>query len=172
MGWSPDLVELGHLSEHVRMFLVPQRRQVDFEVVTYDPVLQHPLIVPWRVGRNGRHTANRWIPRQLFSPASDQVWSLTQFYSAGFLLSRITLEQLCVLQAHNQGLRRLSFTASRDLHAECDTSDGVLVFLKFWKQCISTTLQSLTNTKLSPHSFWPCHENGLIKTIPTIPHNL
>ena len=26
--------------------------------------------------------------------------------------------------------------------------------------------------KLSPHRFWPCHENGLIKTIQTIPHNL
>ena len=35
-----------------------------------------------------------------------------------------------------------------------------------------TTLQSLTNTKLSPHRFWPCHEIGLIKTIPMIPHNL
>ena len=28
------------------------------------------------------------------------------------------------------------------------------------------------NAKLSPHRFWPCHENGLIKTIQTIPHNL
>ena len=28
------------------------------------------------------------------------------------------------------------------------------------------------NTKLSQHRFWPCHENGLIKTIRTIPHNL
>ena len=36
---------------------------------------------------------------------------------------------------------------------------------------VSTTLQSLTNTKLSPHRFRPCHENGLIK-IPTIPHKL
>ena len=35
-----------------------------------------------------------------------------------------------------------------------------------------TTLQSLTNTKLGPHRFWPCLENGLIKTIPAIPHNL
>ena len=35
-----------------------------------------------------------------------------------------------------------------------------------------TTLQSLMNTKLSPHRFWPCHESGLIKTIQTIPHNL
>ena len=35
-----------------------------------------------------------------------------------------------------------------------------------------TTLQSLMNAKLSPHRFWPFHENGLIKTIQTIPHNL
>ena len=35
-----------------------------------------------------------------------------------------------------------------------------------------TTLQSMMNAKLSPHMFWPCHENGLIKTIQTIPHNL
>ena len=28
------------------------------------------------------------------------------------------------------------------------------------------------NTKLSLHRFWPCHENRLIKTIQTIPHNL
>ena len=35
-----------------------------------------------------------------------------------------------------------------------------------------TTLQSLMNTKLSLHRFWSCHENGLIKTIHTIPHNL
>ena len=37
---------------------------------------------------------------------------------------------------------------------------------------ICTTLQSMMNAKLSPHRFWPCHENGLIKTIQTIPHNL
>ena len=35
-----------------------------------------------------------------------------------------------------------------------------------------TTLQSMMNTKLSQHGFWHCHENGLIKTIQTIPHNL
>ena len=28
------------------------------------------------------------------------------------------------------------------------------------------------NTKLSKHGFWHYHENGLIKTIQTIPHNL
>ena len=28
------------------------------------------------------------------------------------------------------------------------------------------------NAKLSKHRFWHCHENGLIKTIQTIPHKL
>ena len=36
----------------------------------------------------------------------------------------------------------------------------------------STNLQSVMNTKLSQHGFWQYHENGLIKTIQTIPHNL
>ena len=35
-----------------------------------------------------------------------------------------------------------------------------------------TTLQFVMNTKLSPHRLWSCHENGLIKTIQTIPHKL
>ena len=35
-----------------------------------------------------------------------------------------------------------------------------------------TTLQSIMNAKLSLHRFWHCHENVLIKTIQTIPHNL
>ena len=35
-----------------------------------------------------------------------------------------------------------------------------------------TTLQSMMNTKLSQQRFWYCYEIGLIKTIPTIPHNL
>ena len=39
-----------------------------------------------------------------------------------------------------------------------------------WMLC--TTLQSKMNAKLSPHRLWHCHENGLIKTIQTIPHNL
>ena len=35
-----------------------------------------------------------------------------------------------------------------------------------------TTLQSVINTKLSKQRFRHCHENGLIKMIQTIPHNL
>ena len=30
----------------------------------------------------------------------------------------------------------------------------------------------MINAKLSQHTFWHCHENWLIKTIQTIPHNL
>ena len=30
----------------------------------------------------------------------------------------------------------------------------------------------MMNSKLSQHRIWPGHENGLIKTIQTIPHNL
>ena len=35
-----------------------------------------------------------------------------------------------------------------------------------------TTLQSMMNVKLSKQRFRHCYENGLIKTIQTIPHNL
>ena len=35
-----------------------------------------------------------------------------------------------------------------------------------------TTLQSMMNAKLGQHRFWPCHENGLIKMIQTVPHIL
>ena len=37
---------------------------------------------------------------------------------------------------------------------------------------LTTTLQSMMDAKLSKHRFWHCHENELIKTIETIPHNL
>ena len=37
---------------------------------------------------------------------------------------------------------------------------------------ITTTLQSTINANLGKQRFWHCHENGLIKTIQTIPHNL
>ena len=30
----------------------------------------------------------------------------------------------------------------------------------------------MMNAKLSLYGFWHCHENGLIKTIQMIPHNL
>ena len=42
----------------------------------------------------------------------------------------------------------------------------------FGQLSLRATLQSLVNAKLSHLRFWPCHENGLIKTIQMIPHNL
>ena len=54
------------------------------------------------------------------------------------------------------------------------TSTEVAYYTYIYSQVYKTgtTLQSMMNAKLSPHRFWPCHENGLIKTIQTIPHNL
>ena len=40
------------------------------------------------------------------------------------------------------------------------------------KQLPSTTLQSMIKAKLSLWRFWPCHLNGLIKTIQMIPHSV
>ena len=35
-----------------------------------------------------------------------------------------------------------------------------------------TTLRSIMNAKLSKQKFWHCYENGIIKTIQTIPNYL
>ena len=40
------------------------------------------------------------------------------------------------------------------------------------QEIILKTLQSVMNTKLSKHGVQHCHENGLNKTIQTIPHYL
>ena len=36
----------------------------------------------------------------------------------------------------------------------------------------STLIQSMINARLSQQRFWRCHENGLVRAIQTIPHNL
>ena len=51
-------------------------------------------------------------------------------------------------------------------------SGFILAPLLLTNQSVATTLQSVMNAKLSKHRFWHCHENGLIKTIQTIPNNL
>ena len=35
-----------------------------------------------------------------------------------------------------------------------------------------TAVQSMLNVNFSQQKFWPCHENGLTKTIQAIPRNL
>ena len=42
---------------------------------------------------------------------------------------------------------------------------------EWWAQLTNLRL-SMMNAKLSKQMFWHCHENGLIKMIPTIPQNL
>ena len=49
------------------------------------------------------------------------------------------------------------------------TNDQLKSMGKVWAFVI-TTLQSMMNTKLSKQRFWHCYENGLIKTIQTLPH--
>ena len=61
------------------------------------------------------------------------------------------------------GFHNLSFS----FFAKSELWTGSLLIIK-----ALTTLQSTMNAKLSKHGFWHCHENGLIKTIQTIPHNL
>ena len=58
---------------------------------------------------------------------------------------------------------------------EVRKSTGYRPFLKAKLEyflLVFTTLQSIMNAKLSLQGFWHCHENRLIKTIQTIPHNL
>ena len=58
--------------------------------------------------------------------------------------------------------------------------NSIWLNFKFWSKgkqnaswtILLTTLKSMMNVKLSLHGFWHCHENGLIKTIQTIPHNI
>ena len=47
-----------------------------------------------------------------------------------------------------------------------------LLSLESLKRMLGTTLQSMMNVKLSKQRFRHCYENGLIKMIQTIPHNL
>ena len=47
----------------------------------------------------------------------------------------------------------------------------VLILKELKEKKLLTTLQSMMNAKLSKQR-WHCHENGLIKTMQMIPHNL
>ena len=51
------------------------------------------------------------------------------------------------------------------------TSLSVIVLIR-GVQRVPTTLQSMMNAILSKQRFWHCHENGLVKTIQMISHNL
>ena len=129
---------------------------------------------------------------------STQVWSLTQFYSVDFSQSGTGVKSafpanaqsrfasavldgvlgpprletahlmvpiyLCSSGSNAQGeLRAIEgrCVSSKSPSRVQDGNEGVC-----WAQ-----LSNLMNDKFSKHRFWQCHENRLIKTIQTIPHN-
>ena len=71
------------------------------------------------------------------------------------------LYDLILISSRNALLEKIELSCANCLH-----------WLFFWKPTGFITLQSVMNAKLSKHRFWHCHENGLIKTIQTIPNNL
>ena len=64
-------------------------------------------------------------------------------------------------------------STDRSRRSSTDSSeDGFNLNVRELKVRLNTTLQSKMNAKRSPQRFRAWHENGLIKTIQTIPHNL
>ena len=74
----------------------------------------------------------------------------------------------CLVLLTSDGLFCIS--GARRTPAELMGLKGKTIFFDAVK--VLTTLQSMINAKLSKQRFWHCHENGLIKTNQTIPHNL
>ena len=58
-----------------------------------------------------------FLPPAADPAGTQQVWSLTQFYSVDFSQSGIGVGKVRFLQTHNQGLRQLLLTVSWDLRA-------------------------------------------------------
>ena len=81
----------------------------------------------------------------------------------------VTVQELKSLNFLAKKPHRHHFTAKKNLSQITQYLKPVLPFDSF---VFDTTLQYVMNAKLSKHRFWHCHENGLIKTIQTIPHNL
>ena len=73
---------------------------------------------------------------------------------------------------HVKGLENCSFPVKKECVLPFFHVTNVFGMMCKPNVFVTTTLQSMKNAKLSQHRFWPCHENGLIKTIQTIPHNL
>ena len=74
-----------------------------------------------------------------------------------------TTQRKLTLSEHQKQERHLRVTGVHEVYPKAFFSSAFYLI---------TTLQSLMNAKLSKHRFWHCHENGLIKTIQSIPHNL
>ena len=92
-----------------------------------------------------------------------------EFKLQGFRLNLYEEWKTVVAQTHP--LFDASAVSPSSIGARYAEGGGSQIFASM-KTSVFTTLQSIMNAKLSLHGFWHCHENGLIKTIQTIPHNL
>ena len=75
----------------------------------------------------------------------------------------------------SQGINKKETAISRTTALRFNSFIRFLLLLVLNTQRITfrnTTLQSMMNVKLSKQWFWHFYENGLTKTIQTIPHNL
>ena len=102
-----------------------------------------------------------------------KVYSEQTFWN--FLWDSINLQFCICTQTHSHSFHKLQ------LKTETKICLGVVSVVLYSetelrgfqdKKCMFTTFQSMMNAKLSLHSFWPCHENRLVKMIQTIPHNV
>ena len=77
-------------------------------------------------------------------------------------------------QDTNRGklIHNVLLSGAGPIHIATAKTDIVAFYFKSPLQILCITLQFIMNAKLSKQRFWHCYENGLIKTIQSIPHNL
>ena len=115
---------------------------------------------------------------------ADKMWSCrdNRHYNRG--------KSICELEERSSSSRPIELHRRRFIWDSPNNSDmrylsgsqcnaGLVFLLMFFSVVVTTiedeqttTLQSKMKAKLRKQRLWPCHKNGLIKTIQTIPHNL
>ena len=128
-----------------------------------------------------------WVPGSYFQEDNTDdtcaLWFTTLKFRYGCKYVCCTIKRLLALKNFEMAARHFHY-----FHTPSNTSLGCCTDQHFLQNCIPstqlnskkdiqilslhTTLQSIMNAKLSKQRFWHCYENGLIKTIQTIPHNL
>ena len=66
-------------------------------------------------------------------------------------------------------MRLVPTTFKKMFNVCCRASSQFMIKLPLKVRVVA---HSMTNAKLRPHRFWPCHENRLIKIIQMMPQNL
>ena len=110
-----------------------------------------------------------------------QRWFLK--YLWGGVLSRKTCLLISTPESHLYSCKKCLIDSAEFLERKHLSSLRLLfVAMSFFRQMaynatailqnVITTLQYMMDAKLSKQRFWHCHENGLIKTVQTMPHNL